>query len=176
MKLVWFARSTFRLHIGGHIVVTNPSEVPDGIDPHELTSGADTVLRLDDNTLPPFEKATWSERRPVRPIDADSTAEPPMRLFRFGDAGLFVDPPGEPALILTPPAADWARFADGAVVVLAGPFADLVVEATALCRVARPRLVALATGIGEADDLADIAGSVAGAAVMVMEPGLALEA
>jgi hypothetical protein len=173
MKITWFAGSCFRLHIGGRIVVTDPTSAPAGVAPHELTSGADTVLFLEDNALAAFSPPDWSRRRPLSLIDQDK--EKPFALFRFGQKGLFVDPPGESPLILTSTGAEWGHFADDTIVVLFGGFADLPATIAALCAAARPKLVAIAASETDTAGFAGLAEAAAGTVLQILEPGLALE-
>ena len=44
MKITWFAAMTFRIHIAGRIIVIESEGAPEGVDPGELVSGAQTVV------------------------------------------------------------------------------------------------------------------------------------
>ena len=70
MKLTWFAKSCFRLHVGGRIIVTDPHDVPPSIAQHELLSGADDVIDLRINDLSAFDASNWARRPRLRLIDA----------------------------------------------------------------------------------------------------------
>ncbi len=173
MKITWFTKTCFRLHLGGKIIVTDPDDAPAGIAPAELVSGADSVIALATNDLADFSATDWSRRRP--PSLMNDTVPVPVTLFRFAETGLFVDAPGEGPLILCSQGAQWGRFADGASVVLFGDFADMPDAVARLCDVARPKLVAIATANFDREKLAALAASGAGTPLQIMEPALALE-
>jgi hypothetical protein len=178
MKLTWFARTTLRIHIGGHILVVDPDLAPAFVDRGELLSGADRVLGLaaGGGSLPVLDPMSWRPRL-SRPLD-EFAADAAVHVRAIGPHALLVDAPGEAPLVLlageTQPR--FGRWADGAVVALIG-FEDAgAALATALLEAARPKLIALA-GEEPAVDRAfgRLAANLGGAALVALEPGLALE-
>lgn len=174
MKLTWFTQSCFRLHVGGLMIVLDPHAAPPEIDQQELVSGADEIVTLGDAGLAAFDAGTWTPRKAKSFIE--SGTEPPLALYRFGQKGLFVDPPGDDPVILTDGGGAWDRFADGAVIVLFGQAAALPDRLSRIVRVARPKLVAIAAGDLDEAGFAALATAAAGTNVQVLEPALALEA
>lgn len=177
MKITWFAAMTFRIHIGGRIVVTHAEEAPDGVDPTELIAGAQTVISGESPELAAFDPAVWRPRRRTRLIDTDPVDEGPD-LFRLGIRGLVADSADEGLLTIEDAAAptQWNRWADNAVVVLSGSGAQCAAHGTALLDAARPRLIALAITDGDIDAAFDaLAPGLEGASLIVLEPGLAVE-
>ncbi len=173
MKLTWFAKSCFRLHVGGRIIVTDPHEAPPDIAQHELLSGADDVIDLCVNDLAAFDASNWARRPRLRLIDAPEEIASSVSAFAKG--GLFVGSEDDAPLFLAPTGTEWGRFADESVVVLHGAFATMPDELTALCTLARPRLVALAADVFDAELIDAIAAAAQGAPLQIMEQGLALE-
>ena len=173
MKLTWFAKSCFRLHVGGRIIVTDPHDAPPSIAQHELLSGADDVVDLRINDLAAFDASNWARRPRLRLIDAPE--EIASTVNGFAEGGLFVGSEDDAPLFLAPTTADWGRFADDSVVIVYGAFADMPDTLQALSTLARPRLVALATNDFDGALIDDIAAAAQGAPVQIMEQGLALE-
>jgi hypothetical protein len=179
MKITWFAGTTIRIHIGGQILVADADHAPVSIDRTELVSGADRVFALagDAANLPLLEPAKWRPRPLPKAID-ETPQMSEVALHRLAEGSVLVDAPGEPPLVLAtgqrrPP---FGRWADAAVVVLFGAGDSIVANGTLLLAVARPRLIALAaeeaaldTAIGELRDRLE------GAALVSLEPGMALE-
>ena len=63
MKLTWFGGTTFRVYVGGKVLVVDAEGVPGGIDRTELVSGADRVFGLADDTKNPrLTVAIWRQR------------------------------------------------------------------------------------------------------------------
>ena len=181
MKLTWFAFTTIRIHIGGQILVADAEQAPGFVDRRELISGADRTFALasDSSGLSPLDPARWRRRLAPRAIDEDAVAEEAVRLFLIGRRAVLVDAIGEPPLVLLassdPPR--FGRWADDAVVVLFGDREGLVATGTVLLDIARPRLVALAADEEHLDlAVAELAEHLDGAALVSLEPGLALEA
>ncbi len=173
MKLTWFAKSCFRLHVGGRIIVTDPQDAPASVAQHELLSGAESVIDLCVNGLDPFDPSDWARRPRLRLIDTPE--EVALTLQGFSTGGLFIGSEDDAPLFVSPPHGNWGRFADSTVVILAGAF-DLMPEAlSALCTLARPRLVALASDDFDEALLGDISTAAQGAPLQIMEVGLALE-
>ena len=177
MKLTWFGGTTIRIHIGGQILVADPDGAPAGVDRGELVSGADRSFSLADQSgLAPIDAAEWRPRVLARAID-DAAAEPVL-LHRLSSAGVLVDAPGEPPLVLLtlgePPRL--GRWADRAVVVLFDAGAEMAATADALLTSERPRLIALAADEGAVNRaLSLLRDRVGTTAVISLEPGLALE-
>jgi len=174
MKITWFAKTCFRLHVGGQIIVVDPELAPPEISTGELISGADRIVRKGEAGLTQFDPSGWHRRRPLLAVDGDDA--PPPALSRFGSGGLFVDAPGEAPLIVCGDKALWNRFADDAVIVLAGPLDRLVADISAIAASARPRLVALASHQIDEAHFPALANAAAGTPLQLLEPGLALEA
>lgn len=171
MKLTWLGAESWRIYLGGKIILVHRGATPDEIDAHEAASGADVIIDLDKPDLPAFDPGQ-AQATPQRLID--QTGDPGLRMSRFA-AGIFLMASDEPPLFLTPgPIVEWGRYSDDSVVVLAsGP---LVHQATALFASARPRLVGLAAEEIPDEDFAAIAAGAGRSAVQLLEPGLALEA
>lgn len=176
MKITWFAAMTFRIHIAGRIVVIDPDGAPEGVDPGELVSGAQTVVSAARNGIADFDPAIWKPRRRGRLIDEGEGGEG-LSLFRLG-AGLVASSADEGALVIADAGAgpQWGRWADNTVVVLSGTGGQCVAEGAALLEIARPRLIALAVCDGAADTaFKGLAPQLGDASLIVLEPGLAVE-
>lgn len=180
MKLTWFAGTTFRIHVGGRILVSDPHLAPASIAPRELVSGADDTfgLAVDDYRLAEIDPALWRPRRAARVIDADPVDEQ-VHVLRMGPDAVLIDAPGEAPLVLlageAPPR--FGRWADEAVVVLAGSGEALVALGLAVVAATRPRLVALAGDQPAIEHaIASLRGHLDGTGLVSLEPGLALEA
>ncbi len=171
MKLTWLGDQTWRVYLGGKIVLVHRGAAPAQIDAHEASSGADAIVDLDDNELPDFNP-DQVQLVPRRLIDQTNDTE--LHLSRFA-AGLFLVAPDEPPLFLAPgTGAAWGRFADDTVVVLDAE--RIVEQARAVFAEVRPKLVALAVEDISDRDFAAIAADAGRSAVQMLEPGLALEA
>lgn len=180
MKLTWFAHTAMRIHIGGRILVADAEAAPDFVDRTELVSGADRLFALASETpgLAPLDPASWRPRPPRRAIEEAAPGEDAVRLFSIGRRSVLVDAIGEPPLVLIagsePPR--FGRWAGDAVVVLFGDGEGLVATGTVLLDIARPRLVALAADEQHIDTaVAELREHLDGAALVSLEPGLALE-
>ena len=170
MKLTWFAGSTIRIHIGGRILVADPAGI-NGVDPEELTSGADVVFFIDD-AGDAVDPALWQPRRVAAMIEE---SELPEVLVHGVEGGALVAAAGEPPLVLlkgpTKRAGRWVR---DAVVVAFGDEADAV--AAGVLEESGPHLIAIA-----APD--EVVARAVGALrermgdtlLMALEPGMALE-
>lgn len=174
MKVTWFARTCFRLHIGGKILVIDPETAPAGIDAQELVSGADRVVRLGQPDLPVFDPQKY---RPIRRRSLIAEYEgDEIAVCTHGERSLVIAATDEPLVILAPyETAKWGRFADDALVVF---HADRIADAeafSALVEAGRPRLVALASNAATDDIFTAIANAGDGLAVQVLDPALALE-
>jgi len=171
MKLTWFGGTTFRIHIGGKVLVVDAEGAPGGIDRTELVSGADRVLELGE-TLPDAGPR-WAPRKVGALIEEGELPE--VLVFRLNENAVLVEAVGEAPLVLAtgevPEARRWGR---EAVVIVAGR--DLPGTARSVVNEIGPRLIALAGGehaieatIEAVRDLLD------GTGLMAMEPALALE-
>lgn len=170
MKLTWFGGTTIRVHIGGKILVADPSGVT-GVVPEELVSGADATFALD-VSLPEIDPVLWQPGRAGSMLDEDVLGE----VTTHGLAGgALIAAVGEAPLVLltqaVPKAGRWAR---DAVVVLFGDQADRL--ATEALEAFGPRLIAIAgpdavveRTFGALRDRLD------GTALVALEAGLALE-
>ena len=119
MKLTWFGASTFRIHAGGAILVVEPESVGAGIDPAELVSGADLVVRFAQGEAP-TDSAAWKPRAPLRPLEADEQNRAP-EIFALTEDCLVVDADGEaPLVIACGTVPSLGKWADKAVFVLSG--------------------------------------------------------
>ncbi|WP_196258523.1 hypothetical protein [Pelagibacterium limicola] len=178
MKITWFAATTFRIHIAGRIVVVDPEGAPEGIDPVELTAGAQAVVSATSSDLPVFDPTAWRPHRRLRLID-DEDGDERLDLFRLGALGLFADSRDEGVLVIAEGSveAKWGRWADNAVVVLNGPGAACIEQGMSLLDAARPKLVALAVTDGEIEAAFEaLVPQLADASLIVLERGLAVEA
>jgi hypothetical protein len=179
MKLTWFADTTIRIHIGGEILVADAERAPGFVDRTELVSGADRTFSLvsEGTALPSIDPAAWRPRPAPRAIDADAPAAP-VQLFSIGERTILVDAVGEPPLVLMAGAVPprFGRWADDAVMVLFGDGEALITTGTVLLDIARPRLVALAADEQHIETaVAELREHLDGAALVSLEPGLALE-
>lgn len=177
MKITWFAGMTFRLQIAGRIIVVDPEGAPAGIDPAELTSGAQTIVSAGEAGIPPFDAKAWRPRKRVRLIDREDGDEA-LELYRLGSVGLVADSGDEGVLVLADAEHDpeWGRWADGAVVVLSGQGTACAAAGIALLDVARPKLMALAVNDNAIDEAFEaIVPALDGASLIVLEPSMAVE-
>jgi hypothetical protein len=173
MKLTWFGGPTFRIHIGGQMIVTGAGAVPEGVDPIELVSGADRVV--DTDGLPTVALGTWRPRRVGRLIEADE-AEPTVGIWR-ADEAVLIEAAGEPPLVLagaTAPAL--GRWGSDAMMVLWGAGAEVIAAGRDVLEAGPVKLLAL--GLAEDDRDAAFAALVPlldGSGMTALEPRLALE-
>lgn len=177
MRLTWFGGSTFRLYLGGRIIVTSPERAPADVDRAELVAAADHLIDLGDGVseYPVIDPETWQPRRPERLVE--QSGETIVELFALAGEGLIVDEAEEGPVIIAPAGlSEWGRFADDAVVVVYGAPQAVTRTVNVLAMAARPKLIALAAE-GLTDDQFTTTASAAGASpVQVLERGLALEA
>jgi len=175
MKITWFGGATFRLYIGGKIIVTDADRAPAGVSSHEIAAAADHRIDLSDGRIdyPYLEPETW--RRPRHSL-LEEPDEEILTLYTLSGEGIFIDEPSEGPLIVTPAGETaWGRFADNAVVVLFGTGDALTAGATALFTAARPRVLLLALAAGEPPEPRALAAIAGHCAVQLLEPGLAVE-
>lgn len=175
MKLTWFGAETFRIYIGGKIVVSDGAGTVKGFDAQELRAGADFMIDAQVRAaLPVFAGETWRKPAPVRLFD---DREPgPLDLFSFGNTGLVLADIHDGVLIVAPAdSADWGRFADGSVIVFFGDADACIASVKALAFRARPKLIALAIADVDEKQMQAFASAASGTPMHVLEPGLALE-
>ncbi|MBB4050508.1 hypothetical protein GGR20_000126 [Devosia subaequoris] len=177
MKLTWFGNSTFRIYIGGQIAIIDVDGAPDGVESSELTSGADLLIPDFGRGLLEIEPSGWTPRKPPRLVDTLDGQERRVEVHRASQGCIVFDAPDEAPLILlrdgdAPP---FGRWTEQAVIVLVGP--QLRERAERLAEETRPKLVALAGGVGEIDAAFDYLGNrLSGTGLIALEPGLAVEA
>ncbi|MGB3335753.1 MAG: hypothetical protein WBA73_01095 [Devosia sp.] len=176
MKLTWFGGTTIRIHIGGVILVLDPTSTPAGIDAAELVSGADTVIAGFGTELPTLDVTRWKPRKPPRLLDEAEVA-PPVEAWSAGTGAVLIDAVDEPPLLLVagdvPPLGRWA---EGAVVTLFGDGAALVRLAETALDDTPPRLLALAGDEAAIDTaIAALRNRLDGTGLVSLEAGLALE-
>ena len=180
MKLTWFAHTTIRIHLGGQILVADAAGAPNFVDQRELVSAADRVFSLLDRDpgIEQIDAAHWRPRPMRRAIDAPTLAADDIHVLGLGPFAVLVDAPGERPLVLLAGSAvpRFGRWVDDAVVVLFGAREGLIATATVLLDVARPRLIALAADEETIDvAIAELREHLDGAALLSLEPGLAVE-
>ena len=94
MQLTWFGGTTFRIHIGGKMLVVEAEGAPGGIDRTELLSGADRAFGLAD-ALPEVEPRKWQPRKVGALIDEGSEL-PDVLVYRLAAGAVLVEAAGEP--------------------------------------------------------------------------------
>lgn len=171
MKLTWFGGTTFRIHVGGKMLVVDAEGAPGSVDRAELLSGADLAFGLGDDFTEAGAK--WAPRKVAALIDAGE--EPEVLVFRLGPDAVLVEAVGEPPLVIAtgtvPEAGRWGR---EAVVIVAGR--DLPGTAGSVIDEIGPRLIALAGGERSIDEAIEaVRERLDGIGLMAMEPALALE-
>lgn len=170
MKLTWFGGSTIRIHIGGKILVADPSGMG-GVDPEELVSGADATFALD-GSLPEIDPVLWQPGRPGTMLDEDVLGEVTTHGL---EGGALIAAIGEAPLLLlsqrVPKAGRWAR--DSVVVVFGDDGDRLAAEALDAFG---PRLIAVAgTDPVVERTFAALRDRLDGTALVALEVGMALE-
>ncbi len=175
MKITWFGDATFRLHIGGAIVVTGADDAPLGIDRNELLSGADHAVTPSGN-LPVADAMRWKRRAPVRLLDADDQNRP-LEFWSIGENSLLVDADGEaPLVLLGGVVPELGRWAEKAVLVVFGGHGSLAETALAVLDSVAPRLIALAGSEAEVDAaFAALRERLDGTGLVALERGMAVE-
>lgn len=170
MKLTWFAGSTIRIHIGGRILVADPAGIS-GVDPGELTSGADATFFIDE-AGDAVDPALWQPRRVAAMIDTDAV---PEVLVHGIEGGALVAAAGEPPLLLLKSAMGRAgRWARDAVVVVFGDEADAL--AGQVLDEVGPHLIAIAAPDAVIERaVAALREKVGETLLVALEPGMALE-
>ena len=177
MKLTWFGNSTFRIHIGGQIVIIDAEGAPDSVQSHELTSGADLLIPDFGHALAEMEPSSWAPRKPFRLLDTLEWPEGRVEARKAGEGCIVLDAPDEAPLVFLHDvdAPVFGRWAEQAVVVLVGT--HLRERTERLHNGACPRLAALAGGSAEVDATFEHLGNqLSGMGLIALEPGLAVEA
>jgi len=177
MKLTWFGNSTFRIHISGQIVLIDAEGVPDGVESHELTSGADLLIPDFGSALAEMDPSGWTPRKPVRLLDTLEGPEGRVEARKAGEGCIVLDAPDEAPLMFLrdADAPSFGRWTEQAVVVVVGT--QLSERTERLQEGARPKLVALAGDNAEIDAAFEHLGDqLSGMGLIALEPGLAVEA
>lgn len=173
MKLTWFGNSTFRIHIGGQIVVLDAEDAPVGVEANELVSGADHVVGFDGNAVL-ADLARWKPRARERLLDAGDQVRP-LQIWSAGEDCLLIEPDEDmPLLVIGGLVPELGRWAEKAVIVLAGQ--GLAERGEQVVERAIPRLIALAGVDAELDAaFSRLPPKLDGAGLVALEPGLAVE-
>lgn len=172
MRLTWFGGTTFRIHIGGRIVVVDAAALPPPFDRQELLSGSERVLELAGTDDEEFDARTWSARRAATALEDDVLGDGVL-VHRLDAGAVLLDAAGEaPLVLMAAPVGVGGRWTRDAVVVVAG---DAALAGVALDGLA-PRLLVLAAP-AEAVEAAIMAlrDRLDGTGLVALEPGLALE-
>jgi hypothetical protein len=170
VKITWFGGETFRIQIGGQILVSGVRTVPNGVDRTELLSGVDLTINGDLNRVDP---ALWRPRSAERLIDAEGRVRP-VEVWSAGPGVILIDADDDRPLMLVngevPAAGRWiAR----AVAILSG--IDLAGRGKRMAELA-PRLIALAGDDQEVDAaFAALGDRLDGTGLVALERGLAIE-
>jgi hypothetical protein len=173
MKLTWFGEDTVRVHTGGAILVFGADRAPPDIDAAELISGADRVVASAE--LDSVQLLDWRPRAPKRLLDGQEQSL--VQVWSAAPHGIVVDAMGEPPLLLFPfDIPQLGRWAEQAVVLLAGSGEELARLGLGILAQRSPRLLALASD----DDALDYAipklrDVLDGTGLVAVERGLALE-
>lgn len=173
MKFTWFGNTAFRVHAGGKILVIDAQRAI-GVDQTELCSGADVLFNSED-AVEVVSGTAWKPMPQQRLLDADGALRD-IVVAKLGQGAFVFDAEDEPPLLLmTESVPELGKWADKAMVLIAGP--DLVRLADALTNAVSPRLIALA---GHDDDIGAafeiLRSKLDGTAVVALETGLAVEA
>jgi hypothetical protein len=173
MKLTWFGNSTFRVHIGGQIVVIDAKGAPDGVDSNELVSGADHVVEWNGNRSV-TDLRLWKPRQRQRLLDAGDQPRP-VEVWSAAPGCFLIDADEDmPLLLIAGAVPELGRWVEKAVIVLAGQ--GLAQRGEHLIEAVIPRLIALAGDDAELDAaFAHLPPKLDGAGLIALEPGLAVE-
>lgn len=173
MKLTWFGKTTFRVHIGGQILVIDPDAASSRLDRNEVMSGADQVIAMNGDH-PAANGAAWKPRPAERLLDAGD-APRTAQIWALGPDSLLIDADEDmPLLVLGGDVPPLGRWVERAAVVLAG--GGLALRGAQLAGTFAPRLMALAGSEAELDAaFAQLPPLLDGTALLALEPGLAVE-
>lgn len=168
MKLTWFGGTTVRVHIGGSILVCDPTGI-NGVDPDELVSGADRVFVIAEG-LERVDPAVWQPGRAGTMLDEAA----PVQVLGV-EGGAIVSVAGEaPLLLVTGDLPRIGRWGRDAVVVVFGDAADRL--AGAVLDEVGPQLIAIAAPEATVDRaFAALKDRLDGTGLTSLEAGLALE-
>lgn len=178
MKLTWFGGSTFRIHVGGQIIVTDAEGADAPVDVTELRSGADRELALGElRSFPAIDGAGWRPPRAKSALEVDDVPAG-LTIGRLEGQGLLVHAAGDPPLLLAGGAVTEAgRWSRDAVVVAHGAAVRAPDLVAGLLEVLGPKLLLLAASAGELDTLFPaLRERLEGTALLALEAGMALEA
>jgi hypothetical protein len=172
MKITWFGGTTFRLHIGGHVVVVDAERAPARVEPSELRGGADLVVGLGQGRE--TDVSGWRPRAAERLLDAGAGPRVPQ-IWSADGTSLLIDADDErPLLIVGEGASEGGRWLGQAIVVLAG--SGLAGRGAALLDAEPPHLIALAGEDAELDAaFAALRDRLDGTGLVALEPGMAVE-
>ncbi|HEY8594322.1 MAG TPA: hypothetical protein VIL84_03675 [Devosiaceae bacterium] len=174
MKLVWLGKSGFVLQSGGTTIAIRDTT----LDRSHLAE-ADLVVSLCATAdLPLFDKSLRTATRHHRPLDDAGAKE--AAVMRVDKATLVIDASGEQRTILqaTDRAdGDWGRWADRAVIVMAGAGHSIIRSGLKALDRARPSVIAVAVADGEVEEvLVQLSSARGETGLQILDPGLALEA
>lgn len=171
MKLTWFAGTTIRIHVGGRILVCDPTGAGAGVAAEELVSGADVQFALAE-AGPAVDPVLWEPRRVAAMIAEEAV---PEVLVHGIAGGALIAATGEPPLLLVDgEVAAAGRWGRDAVVVVFGP--DAVRLAARALELVGPRMIAIAADEATVEAaFAALAGQLRGTGLVALETGLAVE-
>lgn len=173
MKLTWFGNTAFRLHIGGQVIVLDAAAAPNGVDAAEVLSGADRVIERNVNE-PLLDARTWRPRPRERLLDAGDLPRP-VDIWSLGPDCILLDADEDaPLLLIAGPLPTLGRWAEKAIVILAGQ--QLMRRGEQLVDAVIPRLIALAGSDAEVEAaFIQLPAKLDGAGLLALSPGLAVE-
>lgn len=173
MKVTWFGGITVRIYIGGEILLIDPDGAHEGRERAELLAGVDRKILPSE--LQGVDLGNWQPRRAKRLLDDDGTSN--VEVWGTESGGVVLDAPDEPSVLLFPKVVTtFGRWADGAVMVLAGSGEELVSTGRAILAQCRPRLVALAADDAALDHaISALRTDLQGASLVALEQGMPLE-
>jgi hypothetical protein len=179
MKLTWFGGSTFRIHIGGQIIVTDAARAEFPVDVTELRSGADKEIELggDPGELPAIDAASWRPPRATTVLEEDAAAHG-VRIGRIERQGLLLYVAGDsPLLLVGGTIGAVGRWSRDATVVLYGEAVQTPEQAVDLLERLSPKLLLLAAPEPQVEALfAALQARLGETALVALETGMALEA
>lgn len=178
MKLTWFGGSTFRIHIGGQIIVTDAARA-EAMDVTELRSGADKEIKLGAGLgdLPAIDAASWRPPRAATALDEDAATRGVL-IGRVEGQGLLLHAAGDSPLLLAGGAIGAVgRWGRDAVVALHGEAVQAPEQAVDLLERLAPKLLLLAAPEPQVEALfAALQARLGETALVALDMGMALEA
>lgn len=177
MKITWFGRSTFRIYVGGKIVVMNPDDAPAHLVQEELRAGADQTLDLSDLApLAAFDPQSWQKSRPARLVDETDSEPEVLNVWRFGLRDVLIDAPIEETVTFVSNAIESTTpIAIDGVWVIWGDAKDIELSVEKILTNQRPSVIALATTDVTDTQMQRLAQLANGRTILILEPELALE-